>query len=147
MTIAVDTDVLARLLLEDHGVQHARARALIEREPIFTAPVTVMLELVWVLEVNGCSREEIARGLHLLLSLPGFRPQHGTALRQALAWYAQGLDFADALHLALSCDDQRLATIDQAFARRAARIGASPPVVVEKSLSARQPKPRSAPRS
>ena len=128
--IALDTNLLARLLLRDDRKQHARVLQLLAGQQEFTAAVTVMLELVWVLEVNGCSTGDIVRGLNLLLGLPNFKPQQADALRQALLGFAQGLDFADALHLALSHASQELATFDKAFARKAAKLGGVPPVVV-----------------
>lgn len=127
--IALDTNLLARLLLRDDARQYARARQLLAREQDYTAPITVMLELVWVLEVNDCVREDIAQGLALLLGLPNFKPQQPDALRQALTWYARGLDFADALHLALSQGQEELATFDRTFTRQAGKLGALPPVV------------------
>lgn len=127
--IALDTNLLARLLLRDDARQHTRVRQLLAQEQDFTAPVTVVLELVWVLEVNGCSTDDIVRGLKLLLGLPNFKPQQADALHQALQWYAQGVDFADALHLALSGTSEELATFDKAFARKAGKLGTVPPVV------------------
>lgn len=126
--IALDTNILARLLLRDDARQHGRARELLAQERDYTAPITVMQELVWVLEVNDCAREDITRGLGLLLGLPNFRPQEPEALRQALTWYAQGLDFADALHLALSQGCEELATFDKAFAKQSGKLTALPPV-------------------
>ena len=128
--IALDTNMLARLLLRDDKKQHARVLQLLAGKQDFTAPVSVMLELAWVLEVNGCSAMDIVRGLNLLLGLPNFKPQQADALRQALLGYAQGLDFADALHLALSHGSQELVTFDKAFARKAGKLGWVPPVVV-----------------
>lgn len=127
--IALDTNLLARLLLGDDKRQHARVVQLLAGRQDFTAPVTAMLELVWVLEVNGLATSDIVRGLNLLLGLPNFKPQQADALRLALAGYAHGLDFADALHLALSHGSQELATFDKAFARKAAKLGLLPPVV------------------
>jgi len=43
---ALDTNVLARLLLQDDAAQFKRAKALLGSGQVFTAPVTVMLELV-----------------------------------------------------------------------------------------------------
>ena len=42
---ALDTNVLARLLLLDDAAQYKRARALLASDQQFTAPVTVLLEL------------------------------------------------------------------------------------------------------
>ena len=127
--IALNTNLLARLLLRDDKRQHARVLQLLAGKQDFTAPVSVMLELVWVLEVSGCSTIDVVRGLNLLLGLPNFKPQQAQALRRALLGYAQGLDFADALHLALSHGSQELATFDKAFARKAGKLGLMPPVV------------------
>jgi predicted nucleic acid-binding protein len=85
---------------------------------------------VWLLEVNECGRDDIVNGLNLLLGLPNFKPQQADALRGALLGYAQGLDFADALHLALSRGCQGLATFDKALARKAGKLGLVPPVMV-----------------
>ncbi len=128
--IALDTNLLARLLLRDDPRQHARVVQLLAGPQEFTAPVSVMLELVWVLEVNDCSTDDIVRGLNLLLGLTNFKPQQVDTLRQALAGYAQGLDFADALHLALSHASQELATFDKTFARKAGKLGWVQAVVV-----------------
>lgn len=126
--IALDTNLLARLLLGDDAAQHARVKALLRTDQVFTAPITVMLELVWVLEANDCTPAEIERGLSLLLGLANFRPKQADALREALRGYAQGLDFADALHLALSAGDEAFISFDKALARKAARLGIAPRV-------------------
>ncbi len=127
--IALDTNLLARLLLRDDAAQYAQARALMQKHAQLTAPVTVMLELVWVLEANDCTPTEIVHGLTLLLGLPNFVPQERDALRLALQGYASGLDFADALHLALSGDSSQFATFDKSFAKKASRLGLKPEVL------------------
>jgi len=43
--LALDTKVLARLLLRDDAAQYKRARALLASDQQFTAPVAVLLEL------------------------------------------------------------------------------------------------------
>ena len=43
---ALDTNVLARLLFQDDAAQFTRAKALLNSAHVFTAPVTLMLELV-----------------------------------------------------------------------------------------------------
>ena len=111
--IALDTNILARLLLADDAAQLARVKILLGKKQIYTAPVTVMLELVWVLEASDCTAADIERGINLLLGLPNFKPAHLEELKQALVWYAQGLDFADALHLALSGEVGRFTTFDR----------------------------------
>ena len=127
---ALDTNVLARLLLQDDAAQFKRAKALLDSGQVFTAPVTVMLELVWVLESNNCSPAEIAHALAMLLDLPNFRLAQVDAVRAALGAYAQGMDFADALHLGLSSGADALLTFDKAFAKRAKAAGYVLPVQV-----------------
>ena len=115
--IALDTHILTRLLLADDAAQLARVKTLLGKKQIYTAPITVMLELVWVLEANDCAAIDIERGMNLLLGLANFKPAHLEELKQALAWYAQGLDFADALHLALSGEAEKFMTFDKRFAK------------------------------
>lgn len=126
--IAVDTNVLARPLLNDDAAQHQRVKALFKTRQIFTAPITVMLELVWVLESYDCTAEKIATGLTALLALPNFKPAQADALRSALRSYTSGMGFADALHLALGAEQQGFVTFDKAFAKRAAKLALKPDV-------------------
>ncbi len=127
--IALDTNILARLLLADDAAQLARVKSLLGKKQNYTAPITVMLELVWVLEANDCTSPDIERGINLLLGLANFQPANPQELKQALAWYAAGLDFADALHLALSQDAKQLVTFDKKFAKLAKKSGADAVVV------------------
>ena len=114
---ALDTNVLARLLLKDDVLQFKKARALLASNEQFTAPVTVMLELVWVLESNNYTPNEIVDSLNLLMRLPNFKPAHEHVIRNALTAYLNGLDFADALHLGLSQKDEALLTFDKSFVK------------------------------
>ena len=127
--IALDTNILARLLLADDAAQLARVKSLLGKKQNYTAPITIMLELVWVLEANDCSPPEIQHGINLLLGLSNFKPANAQELKQALAWYADGLDFADALHLALSQDAKQLVTFDKKFVKLAKKSGASLAVI------------------
>lgn len=124
--IALDTNVLARLLLQDDPNQFERAKTLLATPQQFTAPVSVLLELVWVLESNDCTPAEIQRGVGLLLGLPNFKPPQASAVRLALNAYAQGMDFADALHLALSQGEEALITFDKAFVKKASKSRSAP---------------------
>ena len=47
--ISVDTNVLARFVLADDAGQHRRAVAALEADEDLFIPVTVLLELAWVL--------------------------------------------------------------------------------------------------
>jgi len=126
--IALDTNVLARLLLQDDAAQFERAKTLLATNQQFTAPVTVLLELVWVLESNDCTPADIQRGVGLLLGLPNFNPPQASAVRLALDAFVQGMDFADALHLAVSTSEDALFTFDKAFVKKASKGNSTPPV-------------------
>ena len=123
--IALDTNVLARYLLRDDEMQFQKASKLIASKAIYTAPVTVMLELAWVLRANGCPREDILKALRLLLGLPNFKPMEFESLCYALAWYEQGVDFADALHLALSAKQEKLMSFDKSLIAQSKKAGTS----------------------
>ena len=126
--IALDTNILARLLLQDDAAQFARAKSLLASVQAFTAPITVFLELVWVLEANDCAPADIQRGISLLLGLPNFNTPHAAPLQQALGNYVQGMDFADALHLSLSQAEEEFMTFDKAFAKKATKAALAPPI-------------------
>ena len=125
--IAVDTNILARLLLRDDEVQYRKAVRLFADGRDYTAPPTVILELVWVLGGYEFEREKIASSLKALLGLPNFKPKRKAEIMAAINFYEAGLDFGDAFHLALSDGDDALFTFDDRFAKRAERLGAIPP--------------------
>ena len=62
--------------------------------------------------------------------LPNFRLVQADTVRAALGAYAQGLDFADALHLGLSSGADALLTFDKVFAKRARGASSLVPVQV-----------------
>jgi predicted nucleic-acid-binding protein len=120
--ITVDTNVLVRLLLGDDAKQSAQAKALFESGESLTAPVTVMLELVWVLETYDLSTEKVSHALSLLVDFPHFNPQFESSIRAAIELYKNGLDFADALHLQLSGSSDAVVTLDRQFVSRNNRL-------------------------
>ncbi|MBI2960186.1 MAG: type II toxin-antitoxin system VapC family toxin [Betaproteobacteria bacterium] len=125
--IGIDTNLLARFLLKDDPVQHRRAVAVLASDEVVFVPITVLLELAWVLRAREATREEILASLRGILALPRVRLQHEQAVRTALGWVEAGLDVADAFHLALSAKASRFLTFDAVLARRAAKLGAQPP--------------------
>lgn len=121
--VAADTNVIIRLLTADEPRQTAQARRLFETETIFVAK-TVLLEAEWVLRrLYRLDRPAINGALAAFLSLPNVRCEDEPLLRQALAWNRDGLDFADALHLASSRRSARFATFDLAMIKAANLAG------------------------
>ncbi len=116
---AVDTNVVVRYLIGDDPDQAARARAVVDGEPVFVA-TTVLLETAWVLRrTYGMGRSEVAQALRAFGGLPGVILEHPERTAEALDRAESGMDFADALHLgaARACD--ALLTFDRKFIRRA----------------------------
>ena len=119
--IAVDTNILVRLLANDDPVQSARAAQLFASEDVFVAK-SVMLETEWVLRFTyALSRATIAAALGKLLSADSVTIEGSTAVRSAVDCYAAGMDFADALHLFSSAGAERFLTFDKKLFRIAAR--------------------------
>lgn len=128
--IALDTNILARFLLNDDEKQYRTAVSLLQKKQEYTAPPSVLLELVWVLQVNDCTRDEIVKGLRALFGLPNFKPMAFENMAHALRWYEAGMDFGDAIHLALSTKTDGFATFDKALGKQARKSAAFPPVSV-----------------
>jgi predicted nucleic acid-binding protein len=63
-----------------------------------------------------------------VLGLPRVVVEDPPAVRRATLWYARGLDFADAMHVASSRAAKRFATFDKALIERARALDAPPPV-------------------
>lgn len=121
--IAVDTNVLVRLLTADNAAQYKASVALFSTGAIFV-PVTVLLETEWVLRAAyERTAPEVCEALRRVLGLPNVVTADGQRIAQAIAWHERGLDFADALHLALSHGHETLKTFDTAFVRQAKGLG------------------------
>ena len=115
--LAVDTNVVVRLLVNDDARQGELARRLFESDEIWIG-VTVLIEASWVLEsVYGLSTPETARALRGLLGLPNVRVEGAAAVAAALDAAATGLELADALHLLRAPEDAEFATFDRGLAK------------------------------
>jgi predicted nucleic-acid-binding protein len=101
--IAIDTNVLLRVLLDDDRAQAERARRLLSTEasparPAFVNRI-VLCEAIWTL-VSGYrySRQQVCEALELLVAAPAVRLEDHAAVEEALALFGHGrLGFTDAL--------------------------------------------------
>ena len=126
---AIDTNVVVRALVDDDRRQASAVRELIAAHEVFV-PATVLLETEWVMRSGyAFAPAEIAAGLRRLGGLPGVTFEQSGEVAQALDWLEQGMDFADALHLARTTHCDAFVTFDRKFAKRAKGLGA-PPVEV-----------------
>lgn len=127
--IAVDTNVLVRVLTNDDPAQAARAMKLLRSSPVWVAR-TVMLETEWVLRhAYGLDVAAIGRAFRVLAGVPTVELEDRDVVLRALAWHADGMDFADALHLAGSAGAEAFATFDRGLVKIAKKVAASPPVI------------------
>lgn len=122
--IAIDTNVVVRLLTNDDPAQAARAADLLARERVLV-PKTVLLETEWVLRYSyQLPPSVVLAAFRKLLGLPQVAAEDATAIARALELYEGGMDFADALHLASARDATAFATFDTRLAKRAGRESA-----------------------
>lgn len=121
--MAVDTNIVVRLLMRDDESQWERAVALFKQHEILIVP-SVLLETEWVLRgLYRLERSWIREGFEKLLGSERVLIDAAAAVRDALDDYTAGLDFADALHVrhAQVCGARSFATFDARLRRRAGR--------------------------
>ena len=122
---ALDTNILVRFLVEDDAAQLNAARKLIHARvaagELLHIPVTVALELEWVLRSNfGFAKATGVATLSRLLASNELSFESEGALEVALVLYSQGAaDYSDCLHVALAsaAGEQPLWTFDKAAAK------------------------------
>jgi predicted nucleic-acid-binding protein len=121
-TVAIDTNLIVRVLTNDDPEQAKIAANLLQSDRIFI-PKTVLLEVEWVLRYTyKLDRTAIHHAFQHLLGLPNLLVEDDASVKQAISWYSKGMDFADALHLASSSIADRFATFDLALQRSARRL-------------------------
>lgn len=131
---AVDTNVLARYYLADDQAQARIAKGVLESGAVFV-PKTVMLELSWVL--RSVAEQPALKALECLrhlAALPGVIVEDAEEIQAALELCAQGLEFADALHLCASSACAEMLTFDDRFVRRASKARPKIPVTRPASI-------------
>lgn len=127
--IAFDTNLLVRIAVADHPEQLEVARQLISQDSVFISR-TVLLETEWVLRARyRRTRADIHSFVVALLEADDTVIEDKGAVAHALDWYAQGADFADAMHLA-ACGSVVLHTFDKGFCKAARESGSAPAVRV-----------------
>ena len=123
--IAVDTNVLVRLLTGDDVKQAAAARSLFAAGPIWIAK-TVLLETGWVLRsLYGFEEGAIRDAFTRLLGLKNVHTEDKASMATALALMVHEIELADAIHLSSRPPGARFVSFDNAFVRRAKRAGAT----------------------
>lgn len=120
--IAIDTNVLVRLLTGDHPVQSKASHTLFASEDIYI-PDTVLLETEWVLRAAfDLAPGEICTALRRVCGLPNVTVSDGQIVALVIDWHEAGFDFADAFHLALSRGQEAMKTFDAGFIKNAKKL-------------------------
>jgi predicted nucleic-acid-binding protein len=135
--IAVDTNLLARFYCDDPSdAEAARQRPIARRvlleSPSIFVPLSVVLELEWVMRgFYGLEADSFCLAVDHLLGMPHITVERWEAVKDATDLHRRGLDFADALHWASSRHCERFLTFDdRRLARKARRAGLKPPVTL-----------------
>ena len=127
--IALDTNMLVRALVADRPDQVVVVRQLIASDTVFLS-CTVLLETEWVLRARyKKTPTELLQFFRALLETDNTVIEAAEEVGNALDWYAQGADFADALHLA-ACGTAVMHTFDRNFCKTARDAGIAPEVRV-----------------
>ncbi len=122
---SLDTNVLVRYIVQDDPSQLAAAKRLISRcvaegSTLFL-PVTVVLELEWVLRSSfEFGKDDVLTTLSSLFSAAELTFESERALEVALQLFRKGsADFADCLHVALATQagEQPLWTFDKSASK------------------------------
>ncbi len=120
--LAIDTNIVVRYLTADHPEQSPQAKMLIDGEDVFVC-TTVLLETEWVLRsVYGFAPAEIVKALAAFAGLPRVTLEDAALAATALDWTLNGMDFADALHLAKSQGCDGFASFDRRLAKAAKEV-------------------------
>ena len=98
--IALDTNALVRMLIEDNEKQALTVKKLIEsvekKGQQIIILTEVLIETVWVLEsVYECTREDIYRFLETLMHTTVFTFSEPQVMGNAIYRFKKGGDFAD----------------------------------------------------
>jgi predicted nucleic-acid-binding protein len=122
--IAIDTNILIRLLVDDKGQpeQVEAARKQVKKEAAVFIPQIVQVETVWVLEsAYNLSRKQVSPVLGHLDSNAAFTLQNRSSFQKAMNLFIQGNgDFSDYLILAESQrENLKLLTFDKKLSKQA----------------------------
>ncbi|WP_457091240.1 type II toxin-antitoxin system VapC family toxin [Microvirga sp. P5_D2] len=106
----------------NHPKQSAQAPVFIDRHTVCVG-TTALLETEWVLRgANGYAPAQIGEALWAFAGLPQVKLEDPALTARALDGMAQGMDFADALHLVTAEGCAVFASFDRQFAKAARRL-------------------------
>lgn len=128
--IAVDTNIVVRIVVNDDRAQVQRAAEFVAANRVLLL-TSVILDVEWVLRsIYLLSAKQIVKSLRDFLSLETVTAERPADVLLVLDAYAKGMDFADAMHLAQAAGTNGFASFDKSLQRNAKRVGGFVPVMV-----------------
>ncbi len=119
--IAVDTNILSRLLADTSSEEGRYAEQLLASSTLFVSK-TVLLETEWLLRsVLKINRDDINRMISAMLTLDIVEVEDVEQVATALHAHSLGMDFADALHVLGSGKADCFVTFDRDLVKYAKR--------------------------
>lgn len=116
--IAIDTNIIIRLITRDDEEQYQKSLQLFQNNSIFIAD-TVILETEWVLRFAYKFKPlEIGMAFRKVFGLPNVYLTNERIILQVIEWHEKGVDFADAFHLASSHHCLEFYTFDEKFLKK-----------------------------
>ncbi|WSH67910.1 type II toxin-antitoxin system VapC family toxin (plasmid) [Rhizobium ruizarguesonis] len=95
MKVSVDTNILARAVLQDDAEQGSAAAKLLKEASLIAVSLPSLCELVWILRRGArLSKEDVSQTIHDLLNA-GNVAMNRPAVEAGLAMLEAGGDFAD----------------------------------------------------
>ena len=129
---SVDTNVLARFFIDDADDPQSliqRPAAMIAMSGRVFVSVTVLLEFEWVMRgFYEMPRKAVSKVFRAMLGIEHLTIENRGAVIAAMDAFDAGLDFADAIHVALSAHTSSFVTFDQKLVKRAKSIDLKVPV-------------------
>ena len=133
---AVDTNVLARFFIDDPEDDEAalqKPAAIQAMSQAVFVSISVILEFEWVMRgFYALPRADIERVFKALCGLQHVTIEDRTIVQSVIEAHHQGLDFADALHLARAAHCKAFVSFDKRLQKRAKVAGLQPVVEILK---------------
>jgi predicted nucleic-acid-binding protein len=133
---AVDTNVLARFFIDDPEDNEAalqKPAAIQAMSQAVFVSISVILEFEWVMRgFYALPRADIVRVFKALCGLQHVTIEDRAIILAVIEAFHQGLDFADALHLARAQHCKAFVSFDKRLQKRAKIAGLQPVVEILK---------------
>jgi predicted nucleic-acid-binding protein len=124
--IAIDTNILIRLVARDDEAQYQSVLQLFSQHNIWISQ-TVLIESEWVMRgIFAYTQQQVYHLLSDIIAIEGVEAENDSSVRLALRAFNTGMDFADAVHLfTANSNDLPFHTFDKALVQHAQRNNAS----------------------